>query len=832
MLTGADRLHHALKLELAALVYSNGLPSYPTPTVPGKKELPVMRSAYRVTLACLIAAAITTSGAWASQRWGQFRGPAAEGLDLAGALPEDAFGLAVAWTRDLGSGYSSVSIAGGKAIAMHTRGDVDLVVALDAATGDEIWRYELGEKYRGHDGSTDGPISTPAIRGDTVYVLGPHGRLAALGLADGAEEWRRDLTEEDSTVPFYGYTSSPLVAGDQVILATGGEGHSITAFDAETGDVRWTTGDDSVTYQTPTLLELGGRSVLVAATDRWLQALDPTTGKMLWQHQHTEGEEAEESAHVTPVDDARFLVKYQRGAKLYQVEGDAVEELWETNAFGRTHALPVRVDDHFYGFTGGFLTAVNVETGEIAWRSRPPGGLGLTMVDRTLAIAAPNGDLVLVDPSPEGYRELTRIAALEAGDYALPSFAAGTFVVRNLEQIAAVRVDRSAVPQIATVDLADRLKGAFGQWIADLEAMPEAERRAAVDARSAEASAPPLVEEGGLVHFVWRGQAEDVGLAGDPVAQGQEIGLHRVAGTDLFFTSLELDPKAQYTYTFTVDYGDPSTDPNNPHTVDNGFAVVSEVRMPEWPASPHLDPPAPDATRGALDSFQFRSEILDNTREVKLWRPAGYGQDPEARYPVLVVNHGDNLLRGGLMQNTLDNLVGESVAPLIAVFVPRLAGPEYGGPQADDYTRFLIEELLPHVDRHYRTDGEQRAIMGPGSAGVAAVYAALQHPEVFQKAATQSLYPIPPTQDRLPEMISAAGPKPEHVYVVWSRHDYSFDPARRADDASKTLVEQLNGAGIKVTEHIADYSPGWGGWRGQDDEILAALFPHQKGPEE
>ena len=792
----------------------------------------MIRSLRTVAVTCLVAAVVTTSGAWASERWGQFRGPSVADLELAGSLPDGEYGLTVAWTRDLGAGYSNVSIADGKAIAMYTDGNVDVVAALSVATGDEVWRYELGEKYAGHDSSTDGPRSTPTIVGDTVYVFGPHGQLAALGLADGAEKWRRDLDEENSTIPFHGYTTSPVVAGELVIVATGGEGHSITAFAADTGKTSWATGDDTVTYQSPMLLDLGGRSVLVAATDKVLQALDPKTGEMLWQHQHTEGEQTEGSAQVTPVDSERFLVKYRRGSKLYRVKGDGVEEIWETNAFGNTFAMPVRVGDHFYGFTGRFLTAVDFETGEIAWRSRQPGGLGLSLVGSTLAVAAPNGDLVLVDPSPEGYRERARIAALETGDYAFPSFADGTFMVRNLQQIAAVRVDRSAAPQIAQADPADRLKGGFGRWIAELEALPEAERQATVDARSAEVEATPLHGEGGLVHFVWRGQAEDVGLAGDPVAQGQEIGLHRLAGTDLFFTSLELDPKAQYVYVFTVDYGQPSTDPSNPHTVDNGFNVVSDLRMPEWPASPHLDEPAEDAPHGALDTFQFRSEILDNTREVKVWRPAGYGQDPEERYPVLVVNHGDNLLRGGLMQNTLDNLVGKSVAPLIAVFVPRLAGPEYGGPQADDYTRFLIEELLPHLDRHYLTDGEQRAIMGPGSAGVAAVYAAFQHPEVFQQAATQSLYPIAPTQDRLPEMISGTQAKPEHIYVVWSRHDYAFDPARRSDDANKALVEQLRSAGVSVTEQIVDYSPGWGGWRGQDDEILAALFPLQAESEE
>ena len=309
------------------------------------------------------------------------------------------------------------------------------------------------------------------------------------------------------------------------------------------------------------------------------------------------------------------------------------------------------------------------------------------------------------------------------------------------------------------------------------------------------------------------------------LAGGQELGLYRIEGTDLFYRSLELDPKGQYAYFLTVDFGNPQPDTGSPYTVDNGFAVASELRMPGWPASPHLDEPAADAPRGTLDRFPFRSEILDNTREIQVWRPMGYGQDPEKRYPLLVVNHGDNLLRGGLMQNTLDNLVGKRVAPLIAVFVPRTAGPEYGGPAAESYNRFLVEELLPHLDRHYRTDPAQRAIMGPGSAAVAAVFAALAHPQVFRQAATQSFYPIQPIQDRLPEMIAASGPKPDLVYVVWSRRDYDLGDGRKADEASRELLQRLRDGGIEVVEQIADYSPGWGGWRGQDDEILETLFP-------
>ena len=115
--------------------------------------------------------------------------------------------------------------------------------------------------------------------------------------------------------------------------------------------------------------------------------------------------------------------------------------------------------------------------------------------------------------------------------------------------------------------------------------------------------------------------------------------------------------------------------------------------------------------------------------------------------------------------------------------------------------------------------------MGPGSAGVTAVYAALQHSEVFQQAAVQSFYPIEPAQERFAELIGSTEPGPDSVYIVWSRHDYELGDGRSAEEASKNLVEVLRERGIPITEQIADYSPGWGGWRGQHDEILESLFP-------
>jgi enterochelin esterase-like enzyme/outer membrane protein assembly factor BamB len=741
-------------------------------------------------------------------------------------LPTNRFGLEVAWRRDLGSGYSNIWIEADKGITMFTAEDVDVVTAFEIGNGKEIWRYELAEKYRGHDGSDDGPIGTPIVSDGVVFALGPGGQLVALDLADGAEKWRRQLDAENSTTPFYGYTASPVVIGDAVVVTTGGEEHAITAFDRQTGAPKWSQGDDSVSYQTPMVVDLGDRQLLIAVTNHFLYGLDPQAGEILWELQHTEGGDGEESAHPTPVDGERFLVNYQNGSRLYRAVDGGIEEVWQSRAFGNAYALPVLVDDHFYGFTGSILTCASLETGEIVWRSRALGGLGLAKIGDHLAVASLDGDLVLFDASPEGFQELTRISVLESGNYAIPSFADGIFVVRNLEQIAAVRADTDIAPQVAEVDHSDRIKGDFGKWVVSVEALPLPERQKAVDQRTAAAGTSPLFEEAGLAHLLWRGEAEDVGVQGDLIDNGQEIGMFRVEGTDLFYRSFELDSKAQYAYNFTVDFGDPIVDPANSYSVDSGFVVASELRMPEWPASPHLESPGEEAPRGTLDSFLFRSEVLENTREVQVWRPADYGRDPEKRYPLLVVNHGNNLLRGGLMENSLNNLVGSTVEPLIAVFVPRASGPEYGGPAAENYNRFLVEELLPHLDHHYLTDPTRRAIMGPGSAGVAAILAAVSHPEVFQRAASQSFYPIEPSKDTLPKMIAGAEAKPEFIYVVWSRRDYVLGNGARAEDASRAVVAQLSEAGVTVVEQVSDYSPGWGGWRGQHDEILAALFPY------
>jgi enterochelin esterase-like enzyme len=279
-----------------------------------------------------------------------------------------------------------------------------------------------------------------------------------------------------------------------------------------------------------------------------------------------------------------------------------------------------------------------------------------------------------------------------------------------------------------------------------------------------------------------------------------------------------------------VGFDQPAPDPRNPRRVDFGFAAASDLRMPGWPAAPHLDDPAEGAPRGTLDSFQFRSEILGNARDIKVYRPIGYGTDPAKRYPVVVITHGDNVLRGGRGLNTLDNVVGTSVEPLVAVFVPRAGRGEFGGPDTDKFVSFLTDELLPHVDRHYTTDPTRRAIMGPASAGVTAVYAALSRPDIFPRVGVQSFYEIAATKEALDGKLAASGPKPKFAIVVSSTHDYAIPGGPEAAPPTASLLKALRAAGIETTELAGTHSPNWIGWAGQDDDILQALFPAPAAP--
>lgn len=774
-----------------------------------------------LSLACSAAAFAVT------ESWPVYRGP-----EAARSLPES-FGLVVEWKQELGSGYSSLVAAGDRAVTMFTSGEDDVLAAFDLASGRELWRVKLAEKYAGHTGSDDGPVSTPTIDGDRVYALGPRGQLVAVAVDDGRELWRTQLDESSSSVPFYGYTTVPVVAGDALLVLTGGEGHALTAFDRATGKALWKRHDDAVAYQTPKLARLGSRPQLVAVTNQWARGLDPKTGDELWSFRHSEGETNNEASHPTPAGDDRVMVNLQDQSVMLKVAakggGFEVTELWRSRYFANSLALPVYRDGTLYGFTGSVLVAVDAATGDLLWRSREIAANNLSLVGDDLVALDNDGSVVVAAASPEGYREQARVAVFERGAYSSPAITEGRILVRNLAEMASVRID----PSLRTTDVAPAVeapKGEFGRFVAGLGKLPAAERQAKLDAHLAGKSLP-LVEPGGIAHLIYRGEAEDVGAVGTVTGGGGEIGLEKIEGTDTFYASVdELDPKSHYEYAFVVDFGPPSPDAANPDKVEDFFAT-SELRMPEWRVNPALGDPPADTPRGQIDRFQFHSEALGNTREIQVWLPPGYRAGGEGTHPMIVFNYGDRELKASKTANVLDNLTASGkIEPPIAVFVPRAGGAEYTTDQVDALVRFLGDELVPHIVKHYRVseDVAKRSILGVGSAGFAAVYAAFVRPETFGKAAVQTFYLPDPIQEQAAKTIRDSAAKPALIWLERSPYDYDQPPNNSLED-TPWLVETLGAKGVQVHVDDTHGRPEWGSWRGQRDLILAALAPPPEG---
>lgn len=156
----------------------------------------------------------------------------------------------------------------------------------------------------------------------------------------------------------------------------------------------------------------------------------------------------------------------------------------------------------------------------------------------------------------------------------------------------------------------------------------------------------------------------------------------------------------------------------------------------------------------------FPSKALGNSRTVLVYLPPGYDESPDARYPVLYMHDGQNLFDAGTsfigvewgVDETLERMITEGeVRPLIVVAIYNTSEREFEytpvqdpglgkGGGADRYADFIINELKPFIDATYRTKPgrESTGIMGSSLGGVASLYIAWTHPDVFSRVGAMS----------------------------------------------------------------------------------------------
>jgi len=336
------------------------------------------------------------------------------------------------WRAQVGRGHSTVAVQGG---LLYTQGfdeehGVDRVSCLDALTGAERWRHEYPAELdaNSHGGGTH---ATPAVDAGVVYSFERRGVLRALDAASGKLLWQRDLAKEGAAPTDYGFGSSPVVAGELVLVNAA----KVFALERASGEVLWQTSDLGAYYSTPALCRVGGKEAVASFARPGLNVLALESGKVLGHFPFKRGETSVSASTPVVVDEKTLFISagYGHGAALVDFSGAQPVARWETKAMRTQLSGCVLVGGCFYGFDETVLKCLDLQ-GKERWRTRGLGMGALSAADGRLLVVSGNGELVIAAAKPEAYTELSKARVLNGSSFwASPVLCAGRIYVKSGE---------------------------------------------------------------------------------------------------------------------------------------------------------------------------------------------------------------------------------------------------------------------------------------------------------------------------------------------------------------------------------------------------------------
>jgi outer membrane protein assembly factor BamB len=322
--------------------------------------------------------------------WAQWRGANRDGaatFSPPAAWPEK---LTLKWKVDVGTGYSAPITVGDRVYAFSRQGEDEVMRALDAATGKVVWESKYNATYKPNPAATrthgTGPKSTPTFADGRLFTLGMSGIVTAFDAGSGKQLWQKPKTDVE---PLYHTAMSPLVDRGLVILHVGGHSNgALTAFDARTGDVKWSWNGDGPSYGSPIAVDLGGTRQIITMTQDNLVSVSAASGELLWRRPYTV--RATRNAVTPIVHNPPSLASSGAAGGIIIVSGLgmpitgfkvmnkggqwASEDVWVNNDAGMDMSTGVVIGNTLYGFShrnAGQYFAIDANTGQTLWLSEP-----------------------------------------------------------------------------------------------------------------------------------------------------------------------------------------------------------------------------------------------------------------------------------------------------------------------------------------------------------------------------------------------------------------------------------------------------------------------------
>jgi outer membrane protein assembly factor BamB len=348
--------------------------------------------------------------------WQQFRGPNRDGISAETGLLQDLppGGPPLAWkATGLGVGYSTVSVVGNRIYTIGEDKEASSVVALDVADGKRIWAAKLGKPGAPGTPAFEGPRATPTVEGDLLVAVGQWGEMACLDIAQGKELWRKDYIKDfGGKRPSWGYSESPLIDGDKVVITPGGSEGSIVALDKTTGALIWRSKGftDSPHYSSLIVAEIGGVRQYIQLTVESVVGVAAADGKLLWQAVR-KGKTAVIPAPIYSEGYVYVSSGYGVGCNLFKVTEAGgkftVEEVYANKVMDNKHGGVIKLGDFIYGHADAKgWTCQDFKTGIGKWVYNSLGKGSIIYADGRFYLRAEDkGTMVLIEASPEAFKE-------------------------------------------------------------------------------------------------------------------------------------------------------------------------------------------------------------------------------------------------------------------------------------------------------------------------------------------------------------------------------------------------------------------------------------------
>ena len=348
------------------------------------------------------------------------------------------------WRRPVGPGWSSFAVNGDLIYTQEQRGGDEIVACYRKSTGAPVWRHRDATRFWESNGGA-GPRGTPTLSNGRVYALGATGILNALDAVTGAVIWSRNAASDvHVNIPMWGISSSPLIVGDTVVVATGGK---LAGYDVATGNPRWSGPGGGMSYSSPHLATIGGVTQVLFLGGPGAISVDPTTGKVLWQHQW-EGGAIVQPALTADGDVLVNAISMNGGEGMRRLAVEHSGGTWTAHERWTSKGLKPYFNDfvvhkgYAYGFDGSILSCIDLADGERKWKGGRYGAGQLVLLDEQdlLLLVSEDGELALVSASPDGYKEIARAPALEGKTWNHPVVVRDVLLVRNDHEMAAFRL--------------------------------------------------------------------------------------------------------------------------------------------------------------------------------------------------------------------------------------------------------------------------------------------------------------------------------------------------------------------------------------------------------